>query len=500
MIAVTEMFNVDEMTVDQCRSAAQQLLDTTEGDLTGEAAQRFEQLSERVALLREQEARRVATRRDIVQLFASGNSEGGSTGQRTLASDYDRDPVAEPRSAENLRKYRNPWNMSEARLWGRAPHEVAAEFRGRALSAIESMPGASDNVRAAATSIIEQFDDRDSRLAQHALITSSPEYVRAWSKMARGEMHLIQPEEAAAVEQSKALARAMSLTDSAGGYLVPFQLDPTVIVTSDGVRNDIRQAARVVVATGDVWNGVSSGNVSWSFDPEASEVSDDSPTFAQPSIPNYTARGFVPISFEALQDEQNVTAEVAKLLAGGKNDLEATKFILGSGTGEPTGIVTALTGTSSVVNATADDAFAIGDVYKLQGALPARYRLNASWLANNLTYNLIRGFDQYGGGGFWTNLNTDRPPQLLGRNALEAEAMDGTITTSGSVHNYVLIFGELSNFVITDRLGMVVELIPHLFGANRRPSGQRGWLAWYRTGSDSVNDGGLRMLDVVSAS
>ena len=60
--------------------------------------------------------------------------------------------------------------------------------------------------------------------------------------------------------------RAMSLTDNAGGYLVPFQLDPTVIVTSNGSVNDIRQAARTVVATGDVWNGVSAGAVSWSWD------------------------------------------------------------------------------------------------------------------------------------------------------------------------------------------------------------------------------------------
>ena len=90
--------------------------------------------------------------------------------------------------------------------------------------------------------------------------------------------------------------RAMSLTDSAGGYLVPFQLDPTVIITSSGSRNDIRMVARQVVATGDTWNGVSSGAVSWSWDAEAAQVSDDTTTFAQPSIPVYKASGFVPIS------------------------------------------------------------------------------------------------------------------------------------------------------------------------------------------------------------
>jgi HK97 family phage major capsid protein len=191
----------------------------------------------------------------------------------------------------------------------------------------------------------------------------------------------------------------MSLTDSAGGYLVPFQLDPTVIITSNGSRNDIRMAARQVIATGDTWNGVSSANVSWSWDAEASEVSDDAPTFAQPSIPIYKAAGFVPISIEAMQDEANVAQEVGVLLVGGKEDLDAAAFTTGSGSGQPTGIVTALTGTGSVVNAAADDTFALKDVYALQGALPARYRSRASWLANNLIYNLIRQFDTAGGAG-----------------------------------------------------------------------------------------------------
>jgi HK97 family phage major capsid protein len=327
------------------------------------------------------------------------------------------------------------------------------------------------------------------------LATSSPAYLRAWSKLARNNGHSLTPEEQRSIEQ----VRAMSLTDAAGGFLVPFQLDPTVIVTSAGSRNDIRQVARTVVATGDVWNGVSSANVSWSWDAEAAEVSDDSTTFAQPSIPNYKAAGFVPISIEALEDEQNVTQEVGRLLAGGKQDLEAVAFITGAGGTQPTGIVTALAGTASEINAATDDVFALADVYTVQGALPARYRANASWLANNLIYNKIRQFDTSGGGGFWTNLNADRPPQLFGRSALEAEAMDGTITVAGAVSNYVLIFGDFSNYVITDRIGMSVEFIPHLFHTgNNRPSGSRGWYAYYRTGADSVNDDGFRMLDVAS--
>ncbi len=417
------------------------------------------------------------------------------SGSQRGRDEYDRDSILEPDSVEDCR-FRNPWDLSEVRTFGRDGGEVAGELRARALSAIEKMQGASDDIRQAATHIIERFDSKDSRLARQCLVTSSPEYLRAWSKMAVSKGHTLTPAEQRAMNEVEQF-RAMSLTDSAGGYLVPFQLDPTVIVTSNGVRSDIRQAARVVVATGDTWNGVSAANVSWSFDAEGSEVSDDAPSFAQPSIPNYMARGFVPISIEALDDEQNAAQEVGRLLAGGKEDLEGTKLILGSGSGEPTGLITALVASSPTVIATSatTDTFALADVYALQGALPARYRANASWLANNLIYNKVRQFDTAGGNGLWAQLGDGRPSVLLGREALEAEAMDGVINTSAE--NYSLVFGDFSNFVITDRIGMSVEFIPHLFHtSNNRPSGQRGWFARYRIGSDSVNDGGFKLLNI----
>jgi HK97 family phage major capsid protein len=416
-------------------------------------------------------------------------------GSPSAGNDMDRDPVRDARDVGPDR-HGNAWDLSDMRMFGRTPNEVNAEMRSRALTAIEQMPGATRAVREAATGIIEQWDDKDSTLAKLCLATSSPAYMSAWSKTARGLSHELTADEARAMSN----ARAMSLTDNAGGYLVPFQLDPTVIITSAGSYNEIRRIARQVVATGDVWNGVSAAAVSWSWDAEASEVSDDAPTFAQPAINIHTARGFVPISIEALMDEQNVTTEVARLLAEGKDDLESAAFATGSGVGQPTGIVTALAGTASEINAAADDTFAIGDVYTVYGGLPAKHRSRASWLANNAIYGLVRRFDTAGGAGLWTTLGNDRPQQLLGKPVYESEAMDGTVTTAGAVSNYILVFGNFQNYVIADRIGMTVEFIPHLFHTgNNRPSGQRGWFAYYRTGADSVNDAAFRLLDVPSA-
>lgn len=431
---------------------------------------------------------------DLAKVRSALNNPFGkveaSSGSADSGNGYTSDPINEPRSVEDLRRGRNPWDLSDMRTYSRSKGEVAADYKSRAMDAIEKMPFATDKVRAAATSIIENFDDGDSRISKLALAASSPEYLRAWSKVASGRGHMINPEE------QRALERAMSLTDSAGGYLVPFQLDPTVIIAANGSRNEIRKIARQVVATGDTWNGVSSGAVSWSWDAEATEVSDDATTFGQPSVPIYKAAGFVPISIEALEDEANVTSEVARLLAFGRDVLEAAAFATGTGSGQPTGIVTALVASSPtvLVNSTTPDVFASGDVYSLDSALPARYRSNASWLANRAIYNRVRNFDTQGGAQLWERIGADVPPNLLGRPAYESEDMDGVLDAASN--NYFAIYGDFTNYVIADRIGMTVEFIPHLVGANRRPTGQRGWYAYYRVGADSVNDAGFRMLNV----
>jgi HK97 family phage major capsid protein len=131
----------------------------------------------------------------------------------------------------------------------------------------------------------------------------------------------------------------------------------------------------------------------------------------------------------------------------------------------------------------------------VQGALPARFRANASWLATNAFYNRARQFDTAGGSSLWAQLADDRPALLLGRPAYESEDMDGVI--NATQENYMAVFGDFENYVIADRIGMTVEFIPHLFGtANGRPTGQRGWYAYYRTGAQVVNTAAFKLLNV----
>ncbi len=399
------------------------------------------------------------------------------------ADDFDYDPLGEPDSIQEHR-FRDPWDVSEVRM-GLDREARGHEFRARAYAAIEKMQGATQKRRETATKIIEEFDTVDAKISQQLLATSNADYLRAFGKLARsqGQVALLSPKEQEAVN------RAMSLTDGSGGFLVPFQLDPTLILASDGVYNDVRAISRKVVATGDVWHGVSGTNVAWSFDAEAAEVSDDTPTFAQPTVTVRTARGFVPISIEAYQDEANVAAEVGRLLAAGKDDLEATKFISGvAASNEPVGLLAATGGLAGiagakVASATAD-TIAIDDLFVVQGSLATRYRRRASWLANNWFYQRIRALDT----SVYENLAAGLAPTLLGRPIYEADAMDAALNAGAD--NYFAVFGDFDFYVIADRIGTTVEFIPHLFGATHLPTGQRGWFAFYRVGASLVDPTG----------
>jgi HK97 family phage major capsid protein len=216
------------------------------------------------------------------------------------------------------------------------------------------------------------------------------------------------------VSRLKGEQRALSLTDSAGGFLVPFEFDPTVIITNAGSTNPLLEISRVVVSVSDVWHGVSSYGVTASWDAEASEVSDDSPSFSEQAIPNYKAAAFVPFSIELAMDAPSLVSEIGKLLSDGTLQLLNVPLTTGSGSGSPTGIITALTGGSSVVSAGTANTLVAADVYNVQSSLGPRWQANARWCANLAILHKLRQFETSNGALQFPELRTGKPT-LRGR-------------------------------------------------------------------------------------
>ncbi|HWA67153.1 MAG TPA: phage major capsid protein [Mycobacteriales bacterium] len=373
------------------------------------------------------------------------------------------------------------------------PQHRSGVMRDHALRAIEAKEvSLTDEQR----SRVEKLVRRLPEVAERVLVTGSPGYREAfaalWDAALRGQQALL------TADQARFLQRAASLTNNAGGYAVPFTLDPTVILTQAGSLNPIRQIGTVKMISTDVWKGVTSAGITVSWDGEAGEVSDDSPTIGQPSIQTWKAQGFVPFSIEIGQDWAGFEAEMQSEFQAARDVAEAAAFALGAGDGshQPEGIVTKLAGGSSQVSSATTDTFAIADVYATYEKPAARYRSKGSWLANMSIYDKVRQFGTANNyHAFWTALGGGLPSLLLERPVYESPDMDGSITADAE--NYALVFGDFSQYVIVDRVGMNVELVPHLFAtANNRPSGQRGLYAWWRVGGGSVNDAAFALLDV----
>lgn len=393
------------------------------------------------------------------------------------------------RGAPNSIVRDDPYNLDNLRFSPfEAPERRNATLRDAALRAIDSDAGLDADHKNHAAQLVRRLPE----VSERVLVTGSETYRQAWLKAISGRMYALTPEE------QQALTRAASLTNANGGYAVPFTLDPTVILTSAGSNNFYRQISRTVTINTNKWHGVTSGGITVSWDGEAAEVSDDAPTLTQPAITAWKAQGFVPFSIEIGQDWAGFEAEMRTEFADAKDVAEAAAFTTGAGDGsnQPTGIVTALTGGSQVVNSAATDTFAVADVYSTYEKPGYRWRSKGSWVGNLSILDKVRQFGTANNyHAFWTDLGGGLPPNLLGRPVYESPDMDGTITALAE--NYALVYGDFRNFVIVDRVGMSVELIPHLFGTgNNRPTGQRGLYCYWRVGSDSVNDAAFGMLDV----
>jgi len=384
----------------------------------------------------------------------------------------------------------DPGRAADTRAGGRHPgamrqleRSVKAGLPARSAETVERLLGAGTELE-------------NGWVARWVTDTGSDAYRSAFSKLVMfGESRAgleFTAEERAAYDRVARLAseqRAMSLTDSSGGFLVPYELDPTVVLVSGGSTNPLLEIANVKTVTTDVWHGVTSAGVQFSWDAEASEVSDDSPTLAEPEVPNYKLQGFVPFSVELQGDAVNLVGELGKLLNDGATQILNQALTVGSGTGQPTGLITALAGSSAVLNTATPGTLTPADIYSTQNSLAARWQPNARWISNLTVANAIRQ-EETGNGALKFPSMQGNPPTLLGRPTHEASFMDNTIAAGKNL----MIYGDFSNYVVTQRVGTTVELVPHIFGPNGRPRGQRGMVMWQRVGADSINDSAFRML------
>lgn len=410
------------------------------------------------------------------------------------------------------------FDLDAVRADSNGPDDYVARVKDNAQRAVEQMRYARIASKEAAqervSELLMDYDDTNGTLAKRILVTGSPVYERAFGKAMKAcSTSVLTGEE----------ARVMQTLAANGGYAVPVQLDPTVILTNDGHVGDLRSIARVETIVGKEWQGVTSNGISVSRDgtpanannsgPAAGEIgrqneldqaADGSFYLGQPTIKATRVQGFVPFSIEIDQDWGGLRSEISRMLADAKDREELESFTLGDGTGspaQPLGVVGGLSGGSLIAQLGSEGVWSDADVYNMELQLAPRWRRNARFMANRGVYSTIRQFADADGHDLWERIGNGLPSRLLGYEALENSYMQdgkGINTAANGVHK-LLLFGDFQQFLIVDRVGMDVEFVPHVFGADGRPTGQRGIYAIWRNNARVLVPNAFKLLNLVTA-
>lgn len=372
-----------------------------------------------------------------------------------------------------------------------------SEARGRALEIVErnARKFASDTHADDVAKLIERGGEVGRKVARMAITNSSDEYRDAWLGYMSGK-HLTE-RQASLLERGMTVERAFTAgTGSSGGFMVPLYLDPTLVITGAGVYNPIRDISTVKQIATLTWNSATAAQITAGVLAENAAFTDNTPTVAQVQIPTYKMGAYLPASFEAFEDIDALAADAVALFGDAKANLEGTLLATGTGSSQPTGVMTAVAAQAgSRVSPTTGGTFGAPDIFKVHTALPARYRRggrNLAWLANVGVINAAR---QFGTSNVYyaylANGTQGQPDTLLGEQLYEQSALTSTLTTG----NDVLLFGDFSKYYIIDRVGATTEFIPNVFDqATGRPSGTRAWLFHWRFGANCADTNAFRDL------
>jgi HK97 family phage major capsid protein len=359
------------------------------------------------------------------------------------------------------------------------------------------------NRAAVAMERVVRYQDPSGVTGRYLAAVGDPAYNSAFGKLLQygdsAAMRMTSDEMTAMqrVSQVESERAMMDGIGASGGFAIPIAIDPTILLTSSGALNPIRSVADVREITTSTLRLVSADTPAAGYGAELAEVTDGSPTLVQPIVTAQKGQEFIPFSIEIGQDWAGLQQELLKLLADGQAILDATKFLTGTGTNEPVGIFAAsggLTTTQRTQTATTATTV-IGDLYAVRQALSStRFWVNATFVGSPTAWDIFYRYVAQASTTDPLPFTQGRGEPFLGTPKLEWSTMSSATTVTGSK---IAIVGDWSGYVIADRIGAQVELIPHIFGAaNRYPTGQRGLYYYWRTGTAVSKPSAFAYLEV----
>jgi HK97 family phage major capsid protein len=292
----------------------------------------------------------------------------------------------------------------------------------------------------------------------------SEEYRQAFDSYLRRGASRLTPEEYRALEVG---------VDAEGGYLTDDELDRRLV--QGLLQNNVMRGLSTVFSTSldRKFPVVASEGVATWVDEEGVIPDDSDPSFAQKNLDAYKMARILKVSDELLQDALfDIQAFVANQFARSFGLLEEEAFVVGDGSGKPTGITVDATDSGFTVT---QSGIVADDFIDTFHALPPQYRSRATWLLHDTTAKEARKQREDGATGnyIWQpGLQAGEPDTILGRPVAISAFMPDSSTST----NKAIVFGDLSWYYVADRQGRTFQRLNELYAA----TGQVGFRATQR--------------------
>ncbi|EIV90819.1 phage major capsid protein [Frankia sp. QA3] len=378
-----------------------------------------------------------------------------------------------------------------------------SEVRTRVYRSLEDRSRAARHLTSRQREHVVKMIDTDTEhlrgadVARYIVATETDEYHEIVKRQLTPDtwrpLTVLTPRQEAALAKVNAVRRSLNL--GSVGTLLPALLDSAVTGYAQGSPSPVYDLARKVQTTQQIWRGVAT-DLTVGFASEGSASGDDSPTLHGPTVPVHRADAFVAASVE-MDDWAGFASELTGLVDRAYRQMLADKLVTGSGTNEPTGLLTALAASVdplSIPVATSAQILA-DDVYGAFDALPdwARESQASAFLSSTSTQNKV-GRLAATDPNFNLHVGADRRGSLFGRPYLTDDHLPAF--PSGSTTDGLLILGDFDQYIVAEHVGVVADYIPHVIDAStNRPTGQRGYFFMRRFGGALAgNAQGLRLL------
>lgn len=292
-------------------------------------------------------------------------------------------------------------------------------------------------------------------------------------------------------EQAAAIRNAMSTTTPGeGGYTVPTEVAAMVIDRLKAF-GGMRDAATILTTeTGHPMNFPGSdgtGEVG-EIVAENGAASAGDITFTTQALPAYKySSKKVALPLELIQDSAiDVVAFVVNRLATRIARAQNLHFTTGTGTGQPTGVITAsAVGKTGATGQTLTVTY--GDLVDLKHSVNRAYRSNANWMMNDQSVAAVSKLVDTVGRPIWVPAVAEGAPDLLlGKSIVVNDDVAVMAANAKSI-----AFGDLSQYTIRDVANSTTmrRFDDSAFALN----GQVGFCGWTRSGGNLLDTAAVKL-------